>query len=482
MSMSDYELSPSDSDSTEFTIAGDSHDVESPYLTLQALDVEARHGANASRGLRADPYSLGAAPVQSAAAPSLADVFRGAGARARADAVRRALADGVEKWYRTRTLPPDALLRDGLLVLEAGYALDEAQRTLLARTALARGHGVFTALRHQTDPSRVATLVHEAIMEGTLTPNGLRALLVDDSLDPYWVTALDIDLRGDLASPLTALRAQTALNLIASAFWQGTADAATTEVIQEAAPPSRVWVRVTVAALLLAALALLWFWRTRAADYGDAIVVPAGAYMVSGAPGSLKRVAVDAFVIDRSEVTLAAYRACVNAGLCIWDAPAAGDPLHDSEMAQHPVTGVSWEQAQQYCSVRNMRLPSAAEWEVAASYAPATNRTYRFPWGEAWEPTFVIGGAENNFTGTAVAGSRSPQGDSPLGAADMAGNAAEWTSTPPSDALDQAIVKGGSFRDQAAAFQASASQLLPKSTRAPWLGFRCAAGAASGRP
>lgn len=475
MSMSDFDLRPSGKPRPEYTIAGDAQDDASPYLTLQALDDEVRD-------LRDDSYAAVAGATAAKTTSALADAFRGGEARTRVDTVRRALAAAVDAWWRTNALPPDTLLRDGLLVLEAGHPLDEAQRTLLARTALARGHGIFTALRHQTDPARVATLVHEAVMEGTLTPNGLRALLVDDSLDPQWIAALQSDLQADLASPVAALRAQVALNLISAAFWKAAPGDAPATTTLNADPPNRAWVRIVVAALLLAALAVLWFWRTRATDYGDVIEVPAGAYLVSGDPHTMVQLALPAFVIDRTEVTVAAWHDCVNAGPCAGTSPEGLDSSPDPARAQHPVTGVAWEDAQRFCNGRAMRLPSAAEWEVAAGYAPATDRTWRFPWGEAWEPAFVIGGAENAFTSTAPVGSRSPQGDSPMGAADMAGNAAEWTSSPAPGALDQALVKGGSFQDAAAAHQVSAAMVLPKSSTTAWLGFRCAAGLAENRP
>ncbi len=476
MSISDYDLHDGDAQRPEYVIEGNAWDDAAPYLVLRALDADAREVGE-------DPFTVysasqsGQPPRPAQAVATLADAFRGPEAHARVDAVRRALAAAVQQWWRSSALPSDALLRDGLLVLEAGSALDEAQRTLLARTALARGHGIFTALRHQTDPERVATLVHEAIMEGVLTPNGLRALLADEALGPQWVAALSVDLRADLASPATAMRAQAALNLIATAFWQNAPAPVEASLVVDEAPPGRAWVRFVVAVLLVASLALLWFWRMRAADYGDVIRVAAGSFLVSNAQGALAQITLPAFVIDRHEVTFAEYGKCVRSGACTWNAPAGEDPLTNPALAQYPVTGIDWDAAQRYCAHRAMRLPSAAEWEVAAGFAPATNRAWRFPWGEPWEPAFVIGGAENGFTATTAVGSRAPQGNSPLGAADMAGNAAEWTSTPPADALDEAIVKGGSFKETAADLQVTAFQLLPKTTTAPWLGFRCAANA-----
>ena len=54
----------------------------------------------------------------------------------RVEAVHRALDRALEQWWAESTLPASGLLRDGLLVLEAGHDLDESQRSLLLRTAL----------------------------------------------------------------------------------------------------------------------------------------------------------------------------------------------------------------------------------------------------------------------------------------------------------------------------------------------------------
>ncbi len=198
MPTSVFDLYASDDDQPEYGIEGDAQDGVASYLTLQTVD-DAALARYAGPFVAADHVPTAEFP------PPFADILRGAETRPQVAHVRRALAAAVDEWWRTDTLPPDSLLRDALYVLEAGYPLEESQRTLLARTALARGHGVSTALRHQTDPERVATLVHDAIMDGTLTPNGLRALLVDDTLNPQWIPALQVALQADLASPITAL-------------------------------------------------------------------------------------------------------------------------------------------------------------------------------------------------------------------------------------------------------------------------------------
>ncbi|MBN1148998.1 MAG: SUMF1/EgtB/PvdO family nonheme iron enzyme, partial [Anaerolineales bacterium] len=96
--------------------------------------------------------------------------------------------------------------------------------------------------------------------------------------------------------------------------------------------------------------------------------------------------------------------------------------------AEHPVVHVSWDDAVAFCewasevAKREVRLPSEAEWEKAAR--GTDGRLY--PWGD--EPpderrcNFAM-----NVKSTTPVGQYSPQGDSPYGCADMAGNVWEWT-------------------------------------------------------
>jgi len=144
-----------------------------------------------------------------------------------------------------------------------------------------------------------------------------------------------------------------------------------------------------------------------------------------------RQVTLSAFHIDRTEVTVGDYRACVNAGVCT--APASLDPncawlLPDHE--KHPMTCIDWFQSQDYCGWQGKRLPTEAEWEKAAR--GADGRTY--PWGEAdlscdLAVTFdeELGGRGCGADDTMPVCSKSPAGDSPYGLCDMAGNVWERT-------------------------------------------------------
>ena len=127
------------------------------------------------------------------------------------------------------------------------------------------------------------------------------------------------------------------------------------------------------------------------------------------------------FVIDQTEVTQASYDACMTAGKCT--APAANfDP---AAKPQHPVTNVTWDQAQEYCSFVGKRLPSEAEWEAAAR-GP---KNFLHPWGnqhpEGTMPPCTLGNFRGCNTTTVPVGSYAA-GASGYGALDMAGNVSEW--------------------------------------------------------
>ncbi len=162
----------------------------------------------------------------------------------------------------------------------------------------------------------------------------------------------------------------------------------------------------------------------------DMILVPAGEFWM-GCNEELdafcrpnehpyREVYVPDFLIDRTEVTQAAYERCVAAGTCSLTAEreaCAWDPVLRSD---YPVTCIDWYQARDYCLWAGKRLCSEAEWEKAAR----GNDGRIYPWGNT-PPTCEL--MHNSSCGAEPLPVGSlPAGASPYGVEDMAGNAREW--------------------------------------------------------
>lgn len=203
-----------------------------------------------------------------------------------------------------------------------------------------------------------------------------------------------------------------------------------------------------------------------------------------------RRVWTDAYGIDRTEVTHAAWRRCVAAGRC----PPSRIPDDDMRLAapQMPVTGVTWEEAAGYCRSVGGRLPTEAEWERAAR---GTGR-HRFPWGRQYNDRLANHGrapqgpdARDGFAFAAPVGSF-PSGASPYGLLDMAGNAWEWTASTP-DARDVGpgtdprvyrVVRGGSWAQPPELMRVTHRVWLPSGEHRSDLGLRCAYDPPASRP
>lgn len=158
----------------------------------------------------------------------------------------------------------------------------------------------------------------------------------------------------------------------------------------------------------------------------------------------------------------------------------------------HPVTGISWYEADAYARFAGKRLPTEAEWEKAASWDATRNHRRRFAWGDT-QPDATRCNFGSYFWNTTPIGIF-PQGASAYGCLDMTGNAWEWTSDPfagypgfkafpypeYSEAWfdgDHRVLKGGSWATRAPLLRTSFRNFFRRNFRISFAGLRCAANA-----
>jgi formylglycine-generating enzyme required for sulfatase activity len=168
----------------------------------------------------------------------------------------------------------------------------------------------------------------------------------------------------------------------------------------------------------------------------EMILIPAGDFVMGSDPQQDEnaqdneqpqhRLYLPNYYLAKTPVTNAQYRAFVLA--TGHEAPEGWShrtPPRGKE--EHPVVHVSWYEAQGYClwlsevTGRRYSLPSEAEWEKGAR--GTDGRIY--PWGDQWDDMRCNSGESGMGKATSV--HAYPQGASPYGLLDMAGNVREWT-------------------------------------------------------
>ncbi len=244
----------------------------------------------------------------------------------------------------------------------------------------------------------------------------------------------------------------------------------------------------------LAAAAAVWYWAGRGdspmrtgSDGAPAVRVPGGNFTFGDDEVSpLRQLYVDPFYIDRFEVTTARYAKYLESTASPIK-PDHWDEIAGERRDELPVIGVSWNEANAYCRWAGRRLPTEAEWEKAARGADA--RTY--PWGEA-APTVnhanYLNTAPAPYEGALAPVGAHPQGQSPHGVDDLAGNASEWVADWFSESFatddvynprgpsegEKKVIRGGGRYDPAERLRAAARQFASPDTRSDDIGFRCA--------
>jgi formylglycine-generating enzyme required for sulfatase activity len=220
------------------------------------------------------------------------------------------------------------------------------------------------------------------------------------------------------------------------------------------------------------------------------VLVPTGEFTMGSWTGEaderpVRRVYVDAFFMDKDQLTVGQYAKFLEA--TSHGAPPDWNIMSRTRHQKRPVVNVDWADAAAYCQWAGKRQPTEAEWEKAAR--GTDGRTY--PWGDE-PPTRFHGNMKkelwNNHMGLTPVG-MFEDGKSPYGINDMAGNVWEWVSDwyapdyyqtgplrnptgPPTG--DQKVVRGGSWGSGPEGLRSAERETHVPSFQGFGTGFRCA--------
>ncbi|MCS6861887.1 MAG: SUMF1/EgtB/PvdO family nonheme iron enzyme [Abditibacteriales bacterium] len=230
----------------------------------------------------------------------------------------------------------------------------------------------------------------------------------------------------------------------------------------------------------------------------DMVLIPAGEFIMGKDDGEddekpAHKVYLDAYWIDKYEVTNEQYAKFLDHitrtkdhSKCHPNEPRGKNHTpkfwKDSQLNQpkQPVVGVDWFDAYAYAHWAGKRLPTEAEWEKAARGTDERD----YPWGNDWidELANVDGDAPREVGSF-------PDGASPYGVMDMAGNVWEWCADwydfyrkeaqrnpqgPPASPRGMRVLRGGSWHDDMDACRAPYRMGATLLLREAYIGFRCA--------
>ncbi len=221
----------------------------------------------------------------------------------------------------------------------------------------------------------------------------------------------------------------------------------------------------------------------------DMVLIPAGSFEMGSASGEPDEappheVSLNAYFIDKTEVSNADYRACVNDGGC----PQTSSPdgftrpgyRDDPAFNTYPVVGVNWDQAAAYCRWAGRRLPTEAEWEYAARGPDSLT----WPWGNSFNANLSAANSPDTEPVNSF-----PGGASPFGVFNMAGNVNEWVQdaydanfyasspavNPVSTGGNVRVFRGGSFANPDGSYYTTSRRYNREGSFSDVdMGFRCA--------
>ena len=199
------------------------------------------------------------------------------------------------------------------------------------------------------------------------------------------------------------------------------------------------------------------------------------------------QVYLNAYYLDKYEVSNSHYKACVDVDICAMPTNVASATREIyfgiSEFDNHPVIYVDWDMAKTYCEWRGAYLPTEAQWEKAARGTDGR----LFPWGDEIYPT--IANYLNANVGDTVAANIYDMDRSPYGAFNLGGNVSEWVADWYSATYYQnspfenpqgpetgelRVVRGGSWNARGTgALSVLRREAIPSGNH-DGLGFRCA--------
>jgi formylglycine-generating enzyme len=217
------------------------------------------------------------------------------------------------------------------------------------------------------------------------------------------------------------------------------------------------------------------------------LLIPAGSFVMGKEDGGEdcppRKVRISAFYLDKYEVTNAEYlEFCEATGHRLPEFWGTGNYGSGLGFPDHPVVGVSWDDARRYAEWAGKRLPTEAEWEYAARGGLEDSD---FPNGGSLYPT-VANFADSNRKGPVQVGSYPPNG---YGLHDMAGNVVEWVADryAPDSYLKEAsenpigpakgrfrVIRGGGWHSGAYCNRVYFRNALPPNWVDFNVGFRCA--------